>query len=249
MIADSEEDIAGLKAIGRIVARCLRHMASQMRPGMTTAELDAIGAAYLEERGAVSAPQATYDFPGATCISINEEVAHGVPGERVIKAGDLVNIDVSASLDGYYGDTGGSFPVGEVSDEVERLCQAGRAALAAALNQARAGGQLRHVGRAMERTARRAGFRVVRNLASHGVGRALHEEPAEIPSFDDPTERRTLRRGLVITLEPFVTNGNARIRTADDGWTLLNKRGSRTVQYEHTLIVTSGRPIITTLPG
>jgi methionyl aminopeptidase len=247
MTIDHERDIEALRVIGQIVARCLRHMAQAMRPGMTTAELDEIGARFLTEHGATSAPQATYDFPGATCISVNEEVAHGIPGDRKLECGDLVNIDVSAELDGYWADTGGSFPIGEIPQQLAHLCETTKRALNAAMRNATAGKPLRGIGKAIEKQARSAGFSVVRNLCSHGVGRALHEDPEYIPGYDDPKERRTLRYGQVITIEPFLTTGDSWVETADDGWTLYNRKGSRSAQYEHTLVITNGRPLIMTL--
>lgn len=241
-------DIAALQTIGQIVARCLQHMAKSMRPGMTTAELDDLGTRYLAEHGATSAPRATYDFPGTTCISVNEEVAHGIPGPRTLVAGDLVNIDVSAEREGYWADTGGSFPLGEVAPRVHHLCETTKRALTSAMRSACAGKPLRGIGKAIEKEARGAGFNVVRNLCSHGVGRALHEEPAYIPGFDDPKERRTLKAGQVITIEPFLTTGASWVETADDGWTLFNHPGSRSAQFEHTLVIMKGRPLIMTLP-
>lgn len=248
MTIDDEADIQGLKRIGQIVARCLHRMLEEVRPGVTTGELDAIGAKYLEAHGARSAPQSTYGFPGATCISINEEVAHGIPGDRVLREGDLVNIDVSASLDGYFGDTGASVPVGAATPVQERLCEATQKALKAALRQARPGRGLRRVGQAVERVAHQAGFRVIRNLGSHGIGRALHEPPEVIPTCNDPDERRLFHEGMVLTLEPFLTTGRPLVHESDDGWTLLNRPGAWSAQFEHTLIVTRQQPIITTLP-
>ncbi len=247
MTVEHERDIEALRVIGRIVARCMRLMADSMRPGMTTAELDRIAERFLAEHGATSAPRATYDFPGTTCISVNEQVAHGVPGERVLALGDLVNIDVSAELDGYWADTGGSFALGEIPAHLQHLCATTKRALNSALAKASAGKPLREIGRTIEKQAKAAGFTVIRDLCSHGVGRALHEDPEFIPGYDDPKERRTLRLGQVITIEPFLTTGNSWVETASDGWTLYNRAGSRSAQYEHTLVITKGRPLIMTL--
>lgn len=249
MTVDTDLDVVGLKAAGKVVANCLAYMQRAAQPGMTTAELDALGAAYLERHGAESAPVKTYDFPGATCISVNEQVAHGVPGARVLQAGDLVNIDVSAHLDGYVGDTGGSFVLMADPTEVQaQLCQAARRARDEAILQVRAGRALSVIGREVERVATETGFRVIRNLGSHGVGRTLHEEPSFIPGFEDPRDHRRFHDGMVITVEPFLTTGLVTVREDRDGWTLLNRKGSLSAQYEHTLIVTKGQPIITTIP-
>lgn len=247
MTIDSDDDIEALRRIGGIVARTLQLMQEAARPGMTTAELDALGAAELARHGARSAPQLTYRFPGATCISVNEEVAHGIPGSRVLCAGDLVNIDVSAELDGYFGDTGGSFVLGEPSAAVRKLCDATRAAMNNAIAEVSAGVPFNAIGRAISSTASRAGFRIIRSLCSHGVGRALHEDPEYIFPFEHPAERRRLRAGQVITIEPFLSTRAESVKQSRDGWTLFAPKGNRSAQYEHTLIVTDGRPIITTL--
>ena len=248
MTIDNEADVVALKRIGQIVAQALRHMQAEARAGMTTAELDAIGAAFLAAHGARSAPQLTYDFPGATCISVNEEVAHGIPGERVLREGDLVNVDVSAALDGYFGDTGGSFVIGASTAQIRKLCDATRAAMDTAIAEATAGAHFNALGRAISRTAKHAGFRVIRSLCSHGVGRALHEEPEYIFPFEHPSERRRLQAGQVITIEPFLSTRADTVQQSKDGWTLYAPKGNRSAQYEHTLIVTDGAPIITTLP-
>ena len=246
MTIETEKDVAALKRIGRIVARCLLEMKAALRPGMTTAELDAIGERFLLAHGARSAPKLSYDFPGATCISINDEVAHGLPGSRIICAGDLVNVDVSAELGGYFADTGGSFAVPPVREAQLRVCAATKRALSEATKVARAGAKLSLIGRAIERVARESGLNVIRNLGSHGVGRALHEAPEFIAPFEDPNDRRRLHEGAVITIEPFLTTGRGHAEEGDDGWTLLGSPGSWTAQYEHTLLITRGRPIVLT---
>ncbi len=248
MTVETEEELAGLKRIGKIVANCLQHIARAMQAGMTTRELDEIGARYLEAHGARSAPQLTYGFPGATCISVNEQVAHGIPGDRVVKVGDLVNIDVSAELDGFFGDTGGSFAVGEVAPRKLAVCNATRSALDAAMKVAKAEALISDIGRAVERTAKKAKLQVIRDLCSHGVGRALHEEPGLIPSYFDPRDRRRLWKGLVITIEPFLTTGPVHVTEADDGWTLCSTPGSISAQYEHSMVIMEGRPIVLTVP-
>lgn len=246
MTLSTPEELAALQRVGQVVASAIQAMLDAIEPGITTAELDDIGAAVLDAAGARSAPRVTYNFPGATCISVNEEVAHGIPGGRVIQAGDLVNVDVSAELDGFYADSGATFAVPPVSELDRRLCEATQGALEAGLRAARAGARLSAVGRAMEQHARQAGFRVIRNLCSHGIGRSLHEEPQEILGFYEPAESRVLHEGLVITLEPFLTTGRSMVREGRDGWTLLNSAGSRNAQFEHTFVVTRDAPIILT---
>jgi methionyl aminopeptidase len=246
MTIETESDIEGLRRIGRVVSSVLHQMLDAIEPGMTTRELDAIGARLLEEQGARSAPVLTYQFPAATCISINEEAAHGIPGDRVIRKGDLVNVDVSAELDGYFADTGGTRIVPPSSPLKTRLCHATRTALDEALKQARAGAPINVIGRAIQRTAKTYQFRIIENLGSHGVGRALHEEPGHIPGYYDPNDTRLLHEGLVITIEPFLSTKSRIVHEAGDGWTLVGAPGNLSAQYEHTLIVTRGDPIVVT---
>jgi methionyl aminopeptidase len=246
MSINDEHDIEGLKRIGAAVAAARDAMGARAVPGVTTAALDAIGKEHLDRYGARSAPQLAYGFPGVTCISVNDQLAHGIPSpERVLRAGDLVNIDVSAELDGYWADTGASFPVGAVSAQASALLRATRLALEDGMSQARAGAPLRNIGRAVERRAKRCGFRVVRNLCGHGVGRHIHEAP-QVPNTFHLHDRTILPEGLVITIEPFLTTGATMAVEDADGWTLRSPDGSTGAQFEHTLIITRGRPIVVT---
>lgn len=249
MSIQTEKDLVALRRIGRIVAQCLQYMGSRLEPGITTQELDALGSSFLEKHGARSAPRLTYEFPGATCISVNEEAAHGIPGAKVIRAGDLVNIDVSAELDGYFADTGGSFIVPPGTEVQRKLCEATRTALKNAMKEARAGRPLHAIGRAIENEAKRNGFTVIRNIGSHGVGRALHEEPGFIPGYYEPRDKRVLKENQVITIEPFLSTGATLVHETGDGWTLVTSRKFLTAQFEHTIVITKGAPLIMTLPA
>lgn len=248
------EDLTGLLAIGKIVGMTIVHMANEMQPGMTTKQLDDIGAEFLTKHGARSAPQLTYKYPAATCISINNEAAHAIASpDRIIQAGDLVNIDVSAELNGYIGDSGASFPVPPVTDEIQRLCDYTKKALTAGINAARAGEYLWEIGKAVNKVADEGGYNIIRDLGGHGVGRKLHEPPNSIPHFYDPRDKRAIRRakkklkvGQVMTIEPFLTLGDGTIYTADDQWTLITTDGALSAQYEHTVVITDGAPILTT---
>jgi methionyl aminopeptidase len=222
-------------------------MGKALEPGMTTRELDDLGRRLLEREGARSAPELTYGFPGATCISVGPDCAHGIPDETVVNAGDLINIDVSAELDGYFGDTGASFAVPPTSPRVERLCRDGRRAMWAGINAVKAGNRLNKVGRSIERFAKRNGYTLVRNLASHGVGRSLHDEPSQIPTWYEPGDRRTIKEGLVFTIEPFLSLGADWVEERDDGWSLYPPLHQPTVQYEHTLVATRRGAMILTL--
>lgn len=249
MTVTQQEELDGLMKIGRIVANTMRIMAKAMEPGMTTRELDGIGRAFMEREGALPAPEATYDFPGATCISVNEEIAHGIPGDRRIRAGDLVNIDVSASKGGYFADTGASFRLAEAHPALDRLCRDGRRAMEVGIAQVGSGKPLAGIGKAIGRFASERGYTLIRNLASHGVGRALHEEPTEIPTWPARGERRRIGKGLVLTVEPFLSTGGVWAAEGEDGWTLYSEPSAPVVQYEHTVVATDRGAIIVTLPG
>ena len=247
MTVETEQEIAALKRIGRIVAQTLSEMQNHLRPGMTTAELDDVGARFLQKHGAQSAPQLAYDFPAATCISINDQAAHGIPGNRVVRAGDLVNIDVSAELDGYFADTGASIPVPPVSPRKQKLCQYTKSALKRALSAARAGKRINEIGWAIEKEAQRGRFQTIRNLGGHGIGRSIHEQPHDIPSYYNRRDSRRLQEGMVLAIEPFLSTGARYVTEEPDGWTLTTPDGSVTAQYEHTVIVTRGAPIMLTV--
>ena len=212
---------------------------------MTTQELDDAGAKLLEEGGAESAPVISVGFPGATCISVNNEIAHGIPGGRRIEAGDLVNIDVSAKKDGFFADSGASFMVPPTTDAQKTLCRTTRKALNRSIKAVRAGVKLNVIGQTIECVARQGGYTVIRNLHSHGVGAALHEEPS-IPPYIDRQDRRRLQEGLVFTIEPFLSTGAEWADQGDDGWTLTTPPAFMTAQYEHSLVVTRRGTIVLT---
>jgi methionyl aminopeptidase len=247
MTAESAIDIKNLKAVGRVCAETLRKMMSATRAGMTTRELDEIGRALLEAEGARSAPQVTYNFPGATCISVSPVIAHGIPGDHVLREGELIHIDVSAELDGYYADTGASMIVSKRDRKFERLLDATQSALKKALGAAKAGSPLSGIGRTVQSEARRRGFNVIHELTGHGIGRSLHENPREILNFHNPNERRILNEGLVLAIEPFLTTGIGRVVEEKDGWALRTMDRAIAAQFEHTIVVTKNEPIILTL--
>jgi methionyl aminopeptidase len=246
MTIHSEEQLDGLKIAGRVVSDVLRRMCHAAERGMTTAELDALGAKWLAEADAQSAPQLTYGFPGATCISVNEEIAHGIPGSRRLSAGDMVNIDVSARVGGYFADTGASFVIPPDLPLKKRVRVATLAALDAALHEVRPGTRLSRIGHAIEGVARRSSLRIVRNLCSHGVGSALHEEPTDITGYFEPRDTRVMQEGMVFTIEPFLSTKARYAEDVGDGWTLVGPKGGVTAQYEHTLVVGRNGPIVLT---
>jgi methionyl aminopeptidase len=245
MSINSPEELEKLKACGRIVARALRAMAAEVRPGVTTAELSAIATKILEESGAQSSPPLVYKFPGDVCISINDEVVHGIPSERVVQPGDLVKLDLTAVKDGYHTDSAVTVQVPPVTEQSRALAHCAERAFRQALSAARAGNRTRDIGRAVEREVRRRGFHVIPELGGHGVGRTIHEEP-RVPNFAEPSARHTLTEGLVITIEPIIAMGTGRVFTDRDGWTVRTADRSWSAHYEHTVVITKNEPILLT---
>jgi len=246
MQIETNQDLEGMKRIGQICAHALKYMLDRAEPGMSTKHLDDIGRDFLQKEGATSAPITAYQFPGFTCISLNDEAAHGIPREdRIIKAGDLLNVDVSAILEGYWGDTGASIIVPPSRPEYRKLCNATRQALKLSIEMAVPGQATNAIGKAVEKLAKRNGYRTLRELGGHGVGRHIHEKPS-IPNYYNKRNKDVLQDGMVITLEPFLNNGKGRIKTDDDGWTLRTIDGSVSAQYEHTIIINGDDPILVT---
>lgn len=249
MTAESEADVQGLLACGALVRRVFQRMQAAARAGVTTAELDHLAQAEFARVGAESAPQHFYNFPGATCISVNEAAAHGIPSQQRLRNGDLVNIDVSAVLNGYVADMGESFVVGAKGHRAfaakERIARAVKQAVKLAIAEMRPGRSLNVIGSTVQRVADRFGYQIVDNLGSHGVGRNIHEEPSYIPK-DNPGERRTLTEGLVLTVEPFFTTGTPWVDEHDDGWTLTTKPGELIAQCEQTVMVREAGPLVIT---
>lgn len=236
MTVASTADFEGMQRVGQLVARTIHAMRSAVRAGITTAELDAIGEAFAVAAGARSAPQLTYAFPGFTCISVNEQIVHGVPGDRVLGEGDLVTLDVTLEFEGYWADSAVTVPVGTIGTDAKRVMRAARVAFQRGMEAARAGRTLRHVGRVVEETARAEGTSVFRTLAGHGIGRKLHEDPM-VPNWADPDSRDVLHEGLVIALEPMVSLKPSRVVEEPDGWTLRTHNRALSAHHEHTLMI------------
>jgi len=249
MIIKTQAELDGMLAIGRICGNVLKRMGEAVKPGMTTKELDDICGQLFAEYGAVSAPIHFYKFPGQCCISVNDEVAHGIPGDRVIKAGDLVNIDISAVKDGFVGDTSATFAVPPVKVVNRKLMDAGKEALEAALNAAVAGKPMNGIGLAAQKVARRHGYKIVENLCGHGVGYTLHDKPEAVYNYYEKLDRRMLQHGMCIAIEPFLSLGDDYVEEEADGWTLKTPNRSQVVQYEHSVMVRDGEPpLILPLP-
>jgi methionyl aminopeptidase len=245
MSIESQADLDGLRAAGRVVAEATRAMRDRVRPGVTTEELDRVGARVFADAGARSAPQLAYDFPGVNCISVNDEAVHGIPGRRRLRSGDLVKLDVTAELDGYYADACVSVPVGEVDPARLDLLAASRDALEKALLIAQAGTPINHIGRTVESVVAGRGYSVCRELAGHGIGRSIHEWPT-VPNYEDPGLAEPLTAGLVITIEPIIAAGRGAVYEDDDGWTYKTADGSCSAHFEHTLVITDDAPIVLT---
>ena len=241
MSIETPEDLAGLKAAGAVVAETLRACRRAVRPGLTTAELDAVAARVFARHGARSGPIITYGFPGTICISVNDEVVHGIPGARRLRDGDLVKIDVTAELNGYYADACVSVPVGRPKPQSARLAAASQAGLRKGIDAARAGAPRSAIGAAVQAEVRKRGFSVIRELAGHGIGRRLHEQP-DVKNWPDPDDSEPLHDGLVITIEPMIAAGDPQIAELDDGWTIVTLDGSRSAHFEHTIVVRADQP-------
>jgi methionyl aminopeptidase len=241
----SQVQFERLRAIGRIVRRALDAAAAQVRPGITTSELNDIGARVLEEEGAEPAPPKVYGFPGALCISVNEEAIHGIPGGRVVQPGDLVKLDLVAEKDGFYADAALTVVAGDAGEAARTLVRCAESAFHQSLRAATAGNRVHEIGRAVERETHRCGFEVMRELCGHGVGRTIHEPPS-VPNYYDPRCRARLTEGLVITIEPIIAAGSGDSLHAKNGWTVCTADGSLAAHYEHTVVITKGRPILLT---
>jgi methionyl aminopeptidase len=245
MSINDPEELAGMRAAGVIVRRMLDAMKKAVRSGVTTKELDEIGASVMREHGARSAPQLVYKFPGVNCISLNEEAVHGIPGSRKVEQGDLLKLDVTIEKDGFMADAAETVAVGEVSEERRRLMECAERAFANAMLVARAGFRVSDIGGAVEREVRRCGFSVMRDLGGHGIGRTLHEAP-RVPNYADPQASQILNGGLVITVEPIIAAGSGRAVVAKDGWTVRTADRRPSAHYEHTIVITKGEPILLT---
>ena len=239
MSIEDQADLDGLRAAGRVVAKAIRAMRARVRAGVSTEELDRVGARVFADAGARSAPQLAYDFPGVNCISVNDEAVHGIPGKRRLRDGDLVKLDVTAELDGYYADACVTVPVGEVDQGRLDLLAASEDALRQALAIARAGVPINAIGRTVESVVGERGFSVCRELSGHGIGRTIHEPPT-VANVAGGAERLT--DGLVLTIEPIIAAGEGDVHVAPDRWTVRTDDGSVSAHVEHTVVVRDGAP-------
>jgi methionyl aminopeptidase len=245
MTIKSESELAGMRAVGKLVALALREMRNAARVGVTTEQLDEIGEKFLRGHGARSAPQLTYDFPGFNCISVNDGVVHGVPGPRALRPGDVLKIDVTAELDGFIADAAITVVLDPAPQSARHLVSCARAAFSRGLEAAVPGARVSEIGRAVEDEVNRWGHSVIHEMCGHGVGRGLHEPPS-VPNFFSPFTMGCLENGLVIALEPIVAETATPVYEDDDGWTIRTTNGCMAAHYEHTIVIRDGRAEILT---
>ena len=247
MSITKESELIGMKKASEAVAHTLREMRNYARPGITTRQLDEFGANILSGLGAKSAPYLTYGFPGYTCISVNNEFCHGIPSDsRVLQEGDLVNIDVSAELDGFWSDNGSSFVLGMDINHHQKLVDASKEILRKAIYSIKGGVRISDIGHLIETEARKRGYKVIKNLTGHGVGRSLHEAPSDIANYRDRLNLTRFRKNSVVAIETFISTTSTYAETLKDGWTMVGNKGGFMAQHEHTIVVTDGKPMILT---
>jgi methionyl aminopeptidase len=246
MSISTASDLDGMMKVSEAVAVTLRQMISYARVGMTTRELDNYGASILQQFGARSAPSLTYGFPGATCISINNEFCHGIPSNRKLQEGDLINIDVSAELNGFWSDNGRSFVLGNDLYGHQRLVDASENVLHKAISHIRGGIAIAEIGHIIESGAKQEGYKVIKNLGGHGIGRALHESPHDLLNYKNRFDRRRFKKNDVVAIETFISTSSSIVETSHDGWTLVGNKGGFMAQHEHTIVITDDEPVILT---
>lgn len=247
MSITNEDQMIGMQKVSEAVAYTLKKMMDYAEPGMTTKDLDEYGAQILESFGAKSAPYLTYGFPGWTCISVDNEFCHGIPtDQRILKEGDLINIDVSAELDGYWADNGGSFVIGKDIHGHQQLVEASKDILRKAIDNIKGGVRIADIGDLMETEAKKRGLKVIKNLAGHGVGRSLHEQPDELLNYRNRYDSRRFKKNSVVAIETFISTDSNIAVELKDGWTMVGNKGGYMAQHEHTIVITDGKPIILT---
>lgn len=242
----NSRELSSMREACRISARALQLAGEAVQPGVTTGEIDRLVRKYIESEGATPSFLGYGGFPGSACISINDEVIHGIPGKRVIHAGDIVSVDVGAHFNGYHGDNAATFAAGEVSPEAQALMDATKESLMEGIRAATAGNRIGDIGAAVQRYVEVRGYSVVRQFVGHGVGTNLHEDPS-VPNFGTPGRGPRLLPGMTIAIEPMINQGTCDVKTLSDGWTVLTKDGKLSAHFEHTVAITADGPVILTL--
>lgn len=247
MSITTESELVGMKKISEVVAITLKRMREYAKVGMSTKELDEYGGSILKSFGAKSAPYETYKFPGYSCISVNKEAAHGIPSKKkILKEGDLINIDVSAELNGFWSDNGGSFVLGKDIHQHQPLVDASKQILQKAIQNIKGGVKIAEIGYIIETEARKSGFKVIKNLAGHGVGRSLHEKPENILNYRVKSNQERFKKNTTVAIETFISTHSTIAVGLDDGWTLVGNKGGYVTQHEHTILITDDAPVILT---
>ncbi|HET9326627.1 MAG TPA: type I methionyl aminopeptidase [Candidatus Eisenbacteria bacterium] len=241
------DEVEAIRAAAQVVARTLQLMHREVRPGVTTIELDRLAEEFIRSHGGRPSFKGYRGFPASICSSVNDQVVHGIPGPRELREGDIVGIDVGVELEGYHGDAAWTFPVGEVSEQAQRLLKVTREALDRGIAQARPGGRIGDISHAVQSHVEAAGFSVVRELVGHGIGREMHEEP-QVPNYGAPGRGPRLMVGQVLAIEPMVNIGGAEVVTGSDGWTIATRDGSLSAHFEHTVAVGGTGPVILSDP-
>jgi methionyl aminopeptidase len=242
-----KSEIDAIRAAARLVAKTIEMLRREVRPGITTAELDRLAEAFIRDHGARPAFKGYRGFPASFCPAINDEVVHGIPGSRELREGDIIGIDVGVEKDGFFGDAAVTVPVGKVSEEAERLLAVARESLAEGIAQARPGNRVGDISHAIQSCVERNGYSVVRALVGHGIGREMHEEP-QVPNFGPPDRGPRLMVGQVLAIEPMVNTGGPEVVTRPDGWTVVTKDGGLSAHFEHTVAVGRQGPEILSAP-
>jgi methionyl aminopeptidase len=247
MSITKHSELLGMQKASEAVAYTLKEMRNHAQPGMTTKQLDDFGGMILNDLGAKSAPNLAYGFPGWTCISVNNEFCHGIPSDKkILNEGDLINIDVSAELDGFWSDNGGSFVLGADINNHQKLVDASKHILHKAIHNIKGGIRISDIGFLIETEAKRRGYKVIKNLTGHGIGRGLHEEPSEIANYSNRSNLARFRKNSVVAIETFISTTSTYAETLKDGWTMVGNKGGFMAQHEHTIVVTDGEPIVLT---
>lgn len=247
MSITNESELIGMQKVSEAVGMTLKQMKAYAKAGISTKELDDYGAKLLKAYGAKSAPFETYGFPGYTCISVNEEAAHGIPSKhKILKEGDLINIDVSAELNGFWSDNGGSFIIGRDIHNHQPLVDASKSILHLAISNIKSGVKIADIGHVIETKAKKLGFKVIENLAGHGVGRSLHEKPENILNYRVRSNRERFKKNTTVAIETFISTKSKIAVQCEDGWTLVGNRGGFVTQHEQTILITDGLPVILT---
>jgi methionyl aminopeptidase len=246
IVCRSTAELEKLRAAGRLVGEVLTELIARVKPGVTTAELDQLAEARILRAGATPAFKGYHGYPATICASINEEVIHGIPsGRRMLNEGDVISIDVGASLDGYFGDSAVTLAVGAVSEGAATLLRVTEESLYKAIAAVKAGGRISDIGHAVQKHVEAYGFSVVREFVGHGIGQRMHEEP-QIPNYGEPGRGPRLTEGMVLAIEPMVNAGKAAVKVLGDGWTAVTRDGSLSAHFEHTVAVTADGPWILT---